>query len=510
MSTYELQVHSRYLNLPVVPPVTGVARHTGYDLIERDNSGNIISIRSIDLTKTGGKISFEESITNGAAVLSSSIILPNQIKLDDKLVEVSDEIVETYDFLTETLLIGDNAKQVFDWIILDAKFREALGEDSDVGLIDYDVDGPNCNTWTNYVGQKYANISNVTGRFDRGWYPGSSNDFNTGNTTEENNKCILLESYVQKFKNEISSQNYDISNIEIDVKGTSADNWFCIIRNCNIDGTQFTYIYDTNNGSEIKLESNQNSFVYAEDGQNHVTTGSGNDEIHSGKDYDIINAGSGDDYVYAGDGGGQISLDAGNDYFEGGAGADMVNSGQGNDTIYTYAGNDNVDTQIGAHTTDTNHIYLGAGNDNFTGGVGIDIVDGGADDDIVNAGGGNNIVDGGSGNDTIISGSGNDRIYCGTGRDYVDAGLGENHIYLGNDNSNDKVYISGGTNYIYDYSEYDYIELATGLNIVSLSQAEGSKNIVLMLSGGGEIILVEAAKDEAPSEPDPSHPKCRI
>ena len=27
-----------------------------------------------------------------------------------------------------------------------------------------------------------------------------------------------------------------------------------------------------------------------------------------------------------------------------------------------------------------------------------------------------------------------------------------------------------------------------------------------MLSGGGEIILVEAAKDEAPSEPDPSHP----
>lgn len=49
MTTYQLRVHSRYLAIPVVPPATGIARHTGYDLIERDSSGNIVSIISIDL-----------------------------------------------------------------------------------------------------------------------------------------------------------------------------------------------------------------------------------------------------------------------------------------------------------------------------------------------------------------------------------------------------------------------------------------------------------------------------
>ena len=33
MTSYILQVHSRYLDLPLVPPSTGIARHTGYDLV---------------------------------------------------------------------------------------------------------------------------------------------------------------------------------------------------------------------------------------------------------------------------------------------------------------------------------------------------------------------------------------------------------------------------------------------------------------------------------------------
>ena len=47
MSTYELQAHSRYLDLTVVDPALGIARHTGYDLIERDSFGTIVSIKSI-------------------------------------------------------------------------------------------------------------------------------------------------------------------------------------------------------------------------------------------------------------------------------------------------------------------------------------------------------------------------------------------------------------------------------------------------------------------------------
>lgn len=41
--TYKLQIHSR--------DVLNIGNHTGYDLIERDSSGNIISIISIDLLK---------------------------------------------------------------------------------------------------------------------------------------------------------------------------------------------------------------------------------------------------------------------------------------------------------------------------------------------------------------------------------------------------------------------------------------------------------------------------
>ena len=151
-------------------------------------------------------------------------------------------------------------------------------------------------------------------------------------------------------------------------------------------------------------------------------------------------------------------------------------------------------------------VNTGKEDDEIYGTDAREIINSGNDDDYINAGGGNNLVNGGSGHDTIIAGSGNDTIYCGTGRDYVDAGLGENHIYLGDDNSNDKIYIRGGVNYIYNYSEYDYIELASGLRIVSTLQPENSKNIVFMLSDGGEIILVDAAKDEPPAEPDPSNP----
>lgn len=31
MTYYVLQVHARYLNLPLIHPQTGIARHTGYD-----------------------------------------------------------------------------------------------------------------------------------------------------------------------------------------------------------------------------------------------------------------------------------------------------------------------------------------------------------------------------------------------------------------------------------------------------------------------------------------------
>ena len=184
----------------------------------------------------------------------------------------------------------------------------------------------------------------------------------------------------------------------------------------------------------------------------------------------------------------------------------QINTSTGTTSYGNITGSDKRDLVFITGGEENTEVNTGKGDDEIYGTDAREIINSGNDDDYINAGGGNNLVNGGSGNDTIIAGSGNDTIYCGTGRDYVDAGLGENHIYLGDDNSNDKIYIRGGVNYIYNYSEYDYIELASGLHIVSALQPENSKNIVFMLSGGGEIILVDAAKDEPPAEPDPSDP----
>ena len=46
MSTFKLQVHSRDLAVPVIG---NMASHTGYDLVEYDNNGNVLSISSVIL-----------------------------------------------------------------------------------------------------------------------------------------------------------------------------------------------------------------------------------------------------------------------------------------------------------------------------------------------------------------------------------------------------------------------------------------------------------------------------
>lgn len=56
MSTFKLQVHSRDLAVVVVG---GIASHTGYDLVEYDDNGEVLSIKSIDLVNKGGIIWFD-------------------------------------------------------------------------------------------------------------------------------------------------------------------------------------------------------------------------------------------------------------------------------------------------------------------------------------------------------------------------------------------------------------------------------------------------------------------
>lgn len=56
MSTFKLQVHSRDLAVAVVG---GIASHTGYDLVEYNDNGEVLSIKSIDLVNKDGIIWFD-------------------------------------------------------------------------------------------------------------------------------------------------------------------------------------------------------------------------------------------------------------------------------------------------------------------------------------------------------------------------------------------------------------------------------------------------------------------
>ena len=473
--TYKLQIHSR--------DVLNIGNHTGYDLVKYVN-GKPTEIRSLDLTWSGLlDITINDSGWKTAVETEDGQIWGTKIFIDGEYVDYTPEMVEDEDF--QTAIIIDNserAQEVFSWMLLDAQFRNEL-KNVDGGLLTYDALELNCNVWTNTMAQNYLGINNIFTRLE-GTFQGSNETMTTGAEGTDLANCQQIASFLSKFKSEISSKDYDISNAEVDLV-QSGNGWYCRISDCNINGTLCTYVYDTDNGNTIEVTNNQNSFVYAEDGQNHVTTGSGNDEIHSGKDFDIINAGGGDDHVYAGDGGSQIDLGAGNDYFEGGSGADMVNSGQGDDTIYTYAGNDNVNTQIGAHTTDTNYVYLGAGGDTFTGGVGVDIVDGGVSEDIETD---ENTINLGAGNDEYRGGKGKDIVHGGADDDHIWGGDGENKLY--GDAGNDYLYGGKDKDIIEGGADNDYIYGYDGLNELSGGSGNdhiyGGKDKDIIYTGSGE------------------------
>jgi Ca2+-binding RTX toxin-like protein len=112
-------------------------------------------------------------------------------------------------------------------------------------------------------------------------------------------------------------------------------------------------------------------------------------------------------------------------------------------------------------TPDT-YIQTGAGNDSIQGSEGIDFIRAGAGNYVINAGAGNDIVRPGSGNDLITLGKGNDVVYL-----TVDQLQG----------------IQTKTISDFSTSGADKIQIASNLkNLVSIT-GQGSKQIVITLSG---------------------------
>lgn len=537
MTSYILQVHSRYLDLPLVPPSTGIARHTGYDLVTLNDNGEPSFINSVDLTTRNGRIYmvFVEGSDGQPFIVNVSgekQIWPKKIHIGEVTADnegpnftVTQEGAEKYDFKTATVLTGDVAKHVFDWIVFDAKYRNALSMVSN-GLTDYDVNAPNCNTWTNYIDLTYIKGSqSVFDKLGGGWYPGKDKTFINSTSGDDLRDCKIIEDISRKFF-ELYSADFNFGNLSItleDVKhySNTMDPVGFVTRIS--DGVR-SYLFDC----EVV-----NSYV--QDGHYFEDNTPGGSYIVAGKGAsETIIAGDGDDIIDAGAGEGEtavakyVNLGGGDNLYVGGAAADEVNTGT--DNSGSVANENNV-----------NHVFLGAGSDTFYGGKGADIVDGGsgdltrlqalpqfidsgvttesmADDENavnrINLGVGNDVYFGGDGKDIIYGEEGNDIIYGGDSP----AGEGKNELFGGSGDD----WISGGTHYdiisggdgddvIHGYGANDYymgdkllgdggcdiIYSGPGVSEIECGHNDGCRDIIVINNdaNGGDIIYHVTAQD---------------
>jgi len=124
----------------------------------------------------------------------------------------------------------------------------------------------------------------------------------------------------------------------------------------------------------------------------------------------------------------------------------------------TYTGTNGDDTITGASADD--FIFGLDGNDVLSGGLGNDEINGGRGDDSLFGGEGDDILRGHSGDDYLSGGNGNDKLYGTKGENVLSGGNGDDFIWLGADDSADRVVISdptGGSQYdrVYQFNTED-------------------------------------------------------
>ncbi|WP_416898079.1 MAG: beta strand repeat-containing protein [Minwuia sp.] len=128
--------------------------------------------------------------------------------------------------------------------------------------------------------------------------------------------------------------------------------------------------------------------------------GGGNDvfDTDAADDADeTVNGGAGNDTIFAGDGDDLVSGGAGDDQLRGEDDDDSLDGGDGNDDLNGAAG---ADTLVG-----------GTGNDNLVGQIGADSLVGGAGRDTLLGGNQNDFLNGGPGADRLVGGTGGDTFF---------------------------------------------------------------------------------------------------
>ncbi|MFV0626367.1 MAG: hypothetical protein ACK5N8_03335 [Alphaproteobacteria bacterium] len=338
MSYYKLQVHIRDLAINVVG---GVARHTGYDLVEYDDNGNAISIKTIDVLVENGQTDFYIETGTGENIIrpityivdtegdvrvktegetlnagETEYVWPETIHFGDiSNYKIGVNDIENKHFSTLTLSVYD-PETLFDRIVFDATFRKSLYDSGiDGGGIDYSGAGPNCHSWVNYIDETYLGI----GVFRQFESTGIINDYVGWNTKYEQcsdpkdarNAAILEQISTKFFANDVYSKDFNFDNFTIQLinaREETATGNICGFAARISDGTH-NYLFDFDDangvGHYIEDTEGESSHIIVGNGINTtIVAGNGNDildfrGITNGESVNQAFGGSGDDtYIF--------------------------------------------------------------------------------------------------------------------------------------------------------------------------------------------------------------------
>jgi Ca2+-binding RTX toxin-like protein len=164
---------------------------------------------------------------------------------------------------------------------------------------------------------------------------------------------------------------------------------------------------------------------------------------------------------------------------------DIIYAGSTSDTIYSGTGNDIVYA-----TSAGDAVYGQGGDDALIGGTGADTLDGGCGNNVLAGGNGqdglsvsddNNLLLGGQGSDQIVVGSGNNFIAGGQQNDTITTGAGYNIIALNKQDGQDVVQAAAGA--------HNTLSLGGGLSYSDLSLSRSGNDLVLDANHGDGITI---------------------
>ncbi len=260
--------------------------------------------------------------------------------------------------------------------------------------------------------------------------------------------------------------------------------------------------------TSVNYNNGETESAVSGDGDTIFTTGSGDDEVEGGaqfQGFERVTGSAGDDTLTGGKQNETLIGGAGDDMIDGGIGSDSLSGGSGDDAIIDTGIEEDTSGEFTKEFDADDTIDGGTGDDTLADGEGDDVVSGGLGEDLIILGSGADTVDAGDGTDTILNTFDGDA-------DVIEVGLGLDYVHLFDPNDGD--FVEGET---IDFTGFDglfnagsgldsalddaeVITDALGGNVVSITDLSGEGGVPEAFTGGVVIQFFGDTPDSSPDE----------